>query len=233
MAPRPHHPEGHAAPPVRASTGHRFAAWGVLVCLASSALTLALAPLLMPDSYSWIANSTSESAAQGVDGAWLARMGFLLLGFGVLWLATLGPLAWRRSATALHMAFGVSLIANAAFATRSWDASAQFDGTEDLLHSLASAATGFAFTLGVLAVLLRRAREQSRPWIVEMLAITVVVVLLFGMGIWDDAEGVLQRGIFLTAYVWYGIEAWRLIDARSKQDSRTGSSTTAHAPGSP
>jgi hypothetical protein len=50
----------------------------VIVLLLAAMAALALAPLLMPDSYSVLGHSVSESAAQGVDGAWLARLAFLL-----------------------------------------------------------------------------------------------------------------------------------------------------------
>jgi hypothetical protein len=56
----------------------------VLSCLTVSALALAVAPMLMPESYSWVVHTTSESAAQGVNGAWLARLGFVAFGFAVL-----------------------------------------------------------------------------------------------------------------------------------------------------
>ena len=58
---------------------HRWPTGGSLaVCglLAGAILALGLAPLAMPDSYSWIELGTSESAAQGTDGAWVARTGF-------------------------------------------------------------------------------------------------------------------------------------------------------------
>ncbi|HET9901772.1 MAG TPA: hypothetical protein VFR46_12025 [Actinomycetes bacterium] len=58
-----------------------------MVGLALSAIALGAAPALMPDDYSWIGHTTSESAAQGVSGAWLARLGFLLFGLSAIWLA--------------------------------------------------------------------------------------------------------------------------------------------------
>lgn len=59
---------------------------GPIALFVVSAVCLATAPLLLPSSYSWVVQTTCESAAQGVEGAWLARMGFLLWGFvlGVL-----------------------------------------------------------------------------------------------------------------------------------------------------
>src|SRR3972149_9736058 len=52
-----------------------------------SLLALLLAPSLMPASYSWFRHTTSVSAAQGISGAWLARLGFLLFGFALFRLS--------------------------------------------------------------------------------------------------------------------------------------------------
>jgi hypothetical protein len=74
--------------------GIRAVAGAVLVGLCSSAAALAAAPALMPPSYSWISHTMSESAAQGVSGAWLARLGFLLLGLSVMALAFAATPDW-------------------------------------------------------------------------------------------------------------------------------------------
>ena len=74
----------------------RAGALVVLVGFAASVAVLAAAPALMPAGYSWVSQTTSESAAQGVQGAWLARLGFLLFGLSVILLATLCRDRWGR-----------------------------------------------------------------------------------------------------------------------------------------
>ena len=69
---------------------------GVLTLLLLSATAIAVAPLAMPEGYSWISNAISESAAQGQERAWVARLGFLLYGFAVLWLVVLAHGRWGR-----------------------------------------------------------------------------------------------------------------------------------------
>jgi hypothetical protein len=66
----------------------------VLTGLAASAVALATAPALMPSGYSWVSQTTSESAAQGVQGAWLARIGFVVLGLSVILLTTFRQQRW-------------------------------------------------------------------------------------------------------------------------------------------
>ena len=79
------------------STGEPRAA-AVMSGLAASAAALAMAPALMPAGYSWVSQTTSESAAQGLSGAWLARLGFLLFGLSVLLLADVDRRGWGRGA---------------------------------------------------------------------------------------------------------------------------------------
>jgi hypothetical protein len=92
---------------------------GVLL-LAISLRALLLAPSQMPASYSWLRHTTSESAAQGVPGAWLARLGFLVFGLTVVWISNRLQGRWSVPVRLMHAAFGVLMTATAAFSTRPW-----------------------------------------------------------------------------------------------------------------
>ena len=109
---------------------------GVLSLLILSAAALLLAPLSLPEGYSWIVHSTSESAAQGLKGAWVGRLGFLLMGFAVLWLADIARPKWGRWGSILLGCFGVMMLATAAFSHKPWLPDVAWDPFEDLLHSL-------------------------------------------------------------------------------------------------
>jgi hypothetical protein len=172
-----------------------------------SAASLGVGPLLMPATYSWIANTTSESGAQGVEYAWVARLGFLAFGFAVLWLAVAQSRSWARAAQWLHVAFGVFMTATAAFSHRSWIAGAQFDPIEDALHSFTATAMGFAFSLGVLARLLQRARKREPGRTLDAIALVTATVIPVVMARFGGLDGVSQRLMFLVAYLWYMREA--------------------------
>ena len=108
----------------------------------------------------------------------------------------------------LHGAFGVLMVATAAFSHRPWENAAPFDATEDLLHSIAATAMGFAFAFGVAAVAFRHGFSRwPRP--LDLPAIAAAVVLPLGMSALPDYAGLLQRLMFLVAYIWYGFEAFR------------------------
>ena len=176
--------------------------------LIGSALALTAAPAAMPDTYSWIRHTTSESAAQGVSGAWIARLGFLLFGLAVAWLAVDDRRAWPPITRGALVAFGVSMVATAAFSTRPWWSGAAFDPTEDLLHSITATTMGFAFAIGLAAHAVTRRGDRARL-AVDVLGITASVVLPLAMSILPDWAGLLQRLMFAIAYAWFIVDVLR------------------------
>lgn len=175
----------------------------LLAMLALSAAALALAPLAVADDYSWLAHTTSESAGQGTSGAWLARSGFVLFGLAVGAIAYRRRASWGAAATAAQTAFAILLLMAADFSSRTWDPAASFDQTEDALHSVAATAMGFAFVIAVLLVLARRTRLDWRRSL-DLVAIAAATLLPLAMLAWPDVDGLVQRGMFAIAYIWYG-----------------------------
>lgn len=194
----------------------------VLGALGLSVVALAVAPLVLPADYSWISQTTSEAAAQGTHGAWMARLGFLLFGLAVVVLATAAEQRWGAAGAALHGAFGGLMAAAAAFSHRAWQAGRDFDRNEDLLHSLAASAMGVAFAAGVVAAAVVAARRGlPRGKALDIVAVTASVVLPLGMTALPQVDGVLQRLMFGVAYVWYAREALGLLRRRREQLART------------
>lgn len=176
--------------------------------LSLSLLAVVVAPSLMPDSYSIIEHSVSESAAQGVEGAWLARLGFLCLGLAVLLCAQLSGHRWGLWGRAAHRLYGVAMLGAAAFSHRPW-LDVPFDAFEDYLHSASANAVGFGFTVGVVLVALRRSRGELVSRVFDWTAVTIAVgfsILMFNV---DGIAGLVQRIMFLVGYAWYGAEAVR------------------------
>lgn len=178
----------------------------ILVGLALSALALTLAPLLMPDSYSWIVNTTSESAAQGVSGAWLARLGLGTFGLAVLALAGSHRL-WSPAARYTHIGFGVLMTVTAVASTKPWVAGVPFDAAEDQIHSFAATAMGFAFAFGIVLVVLGK-RGSIRPIrALDVIAILASIAIPLSMTALPEYAGILQRLMFVVAYIWYAAAA--------------------------
>lgn len=188
---------------------------GILVAmLVGSGVCLATAPLLMPDSYSILKNAISESAAQGVEYAWVARLGFLLLGFAVLILANVAGSRWGVWGRLVFRLYGVAMIGNAVFSHMPWE-DVPYDALEDLLHSVTAGATGMSFIAGVLIVMSRRGPGHTAPRVFDALAIVaalVISMLIFNM---ETIAGLIQRIMFGIAYFWFGFEALRSASSAS------------------
>jgi hypothetical protein len=186
---------------------------GTLVILFLSMAGLLFAPLLMPQDYDWVSNAISEAAAQGIHGAWLARLGFVLYGMAVIWLTASQRGVWSLAARGCHLLFGVFMVCAAAFSIRPWAEAAPFDPTEDFLHSFAATAMGFAYTLGVLLVFLQRPKTEFRWRMFDLVAAVVATVFPLMMLALPEIHGLIQRTMFLVSYLWYGKEALRLARA--------------------
>jgi uncharacterized membrane protein YhaH (DUF805 family) len=112
-------------------------------------------------------------------------------------------------AAPLHLTFALSMLATAAFSARSWEPGMSFDETEDLLHSAAASLMAIAFSVGVLVLVVRRARDELQQRPLDVVAIAASVLISIGMGVWGDSAGALQRTMFLVLYAWYVSEAIR------------------------
>lgn len=179
----------------------------VVGLLLASFLALLLAPTQMPASYNWLQHTTSESGAQGITGAWLARLGFLLFGLAVLGETAVLRKQWSLPVRFFLGAFGVFMTAVAAFSARPWLPNLPFDPVEDWLHSFAASGMGFAFALGV------GLRWWQRPWqsklrLVDFGVVATAVFIPLAMSLLPDWAGLLQRLMFTIAYLWYGLEMW-------------------------
>lgn len=146
----------------------------------------------MPEGYSWVTHTISESAAQGIEGAWLAN--------------TLDTV-WARGAVWLHTSFGVFMVATAAFSHQPWIAGIPYDRFEDTLHSFAATAMGFAFSLGVVIRLWQRAEHDRFGRLLDIIALVAATAIPLLMFYNSTIAGLVQRIMFLVAYIWYGTQA--------------------------
>ena len=191
----------------------RRSAWAVVLLLASSALCLLVAAMVMPTPYSWFSNAISESAAQAQRGAWVARLGFLLFGVAVLWLAALRKTVWARATTWMLLAFALCMLGTAAFSHKPWLPNVPFDPFEDGLHSLTATSMGFAFSFGVLARLLQRGPDDGWTRAGDVVALIAASALSPLGEVWPPLAGLFQRALFAVAYAWFIGEALAVRDA--------------------
>jgi len=182
-------------------------ALAVIPLLILSGTLVVVAAWSMPEDYSWRRLSISESAAQGQQHAWVARLAFLCFGAGVLLLALAMRDRWPRITYACHLVFAAAMAGAAAFSHSPWQAGVPADPVEDFLHSICATGMGFAFCIGVTARLVQRGRETGRRWMLDATALFAAAALPLVLASAPEVGGLMQRTMFAISYVWFGREA--------------------------
>ncbi len=178
----------------------------VLGLVVASLISVAVAPLLMPASYSWVEHTVSATAAQGLDHAWLTRLGFLLQALAVLLLVELARERWGVWGRSLHRLYAISVVAAAIFSQSQWEP-LPFDVLEGFLHSAAAFGAGIGFTVGVLVIRFRRAPHPGWIRLLDLVAVAAALVIPLIMFYVPTVAGAAERLMFIIAYLWYGTEA--------------------------
>jgi len=179
-----------------------------IASFAASAALVLVAAVLMPPGYAWQSHSISESAAQGLEHAWVARLAFLLFGAGVLGVCAAQREKWSFVTYWANVIFAACMFGAAAFAHAPWLAGVPTDRLEDALHSVSATAMGFAFSAGVLARLLQRTGRARIGRMLDILALVAATTLPLVLATQSASGGLAQRSMFAVAYLWYGHEAW-------------------------
>jgi sulfite exporter TauE/SafE len=190
-----------------AAVNRRSLALWIIALLVLSAVAVLVAAAAMPPGYSWRTHSISESAAQGLQHAWIARLAFVGFGAAVLALSLAMRTIWARSVYWMHLAFAAFMLQTAAFSHKPWMDDAPFDDIEDILHSVTADGMGLAFCIGVFARFVQRGRDQQLRRVFDIVAVVLATAMPLVLATSAVGGGVAQRLMFAIGYVWYAMEA--------------------------
>lgn len=183
----------------------RIILWLSAGLLLAALVAVAVAPLLLGPDYDPVRRSISESAAQQTAGAWLGRLGLFLSGLGVLGVTLLRASAWRAVPTVAIALFGTFWMLTAVFSTASWRPGTAIDSSESTVHSMLASAMA-VIVVGTLVIGLRRSRDDypTPTWRTATLLFAVAATVLpLGAAVFPEIGGILQRLMFLIAYLWF------------------------------
>lgn len=190
----------------------RLSAYGLIRlsrgALVVSMITLAVAPRFVPDTYSMVEHTLSESGGQGVDGAWVFRMSLILAASAVVTITSSAKQFWS-STTRWWLntyAFGVVLLA--IFPESPFDPG-PYNEMVATLHTASGAIAAIAFMLGIATVSISRPRRETWTRVFDWIVIAAVAVIPQVMLV-VTYPGALQRAMVLLGYVWLLIETTRI-----------------------
>jgi hypothetical protein len=177
-----------------------FLAWGGIAVMVAAIL---LGPLASPPEFSWLRHSTSEQAAQHLQGAWIMRTGFAAFGIGTVGAAFLQT-GGRGMVRAALVVFGLGMVAAAIWSNAPILPDVPADMREDWAHSVASGVVGAAFATACVARLFVPGgnRRDALAW----LGLAASVILPLVMVEVPAIHGVAQRVMFGISFVFIARE---------------------------
>ena len=179
----------------------------VLVLFAASAVALLAAPSVMPRGYSWTRHVVSDMASQGVDGAWLARAGFVASALAILLLAVLSRLEWSRAARTLHTLYAAAILLLVVFSRRPWTGG-RYNALENNVHSALAIIAGVLFALGIIVVAWNRPLRSRMRVVDAAVVLSLIVLPLLMLGA-ESIAGVTERIMVALGFMWYAVEVVR------------------------
>ncbi len=174
----------------------------IQLCLVASALLLAIVPAFLGAEYDWLTHTTSESAAQNTERAWIARTAFALYAVAILMLSFSSPPPSRLR----YLPFAVSMMLVAIWSHRPYLDGRTFDPVEDSLHSAAATLVGLSFVVAVISSLLAGKRRPRPAVAFDAAAVVASAVIPLIMANAEPIRGLAQRIMFLMSYVWFIVE---------------------------
>lgn len=177
--------------------------------LAASLVIVVVRPFFLPDGYSWLSNTISESGGQDMTGNWLLRLAliFVAASVGIIWV--LARDIWGRWASAAMALYVISTLGAAIFLDGPWHDGA-FNRLEAFLHTSAVVGAGIGFVAGVFLIRLGGSERSERARGFDWLVVAVTLPLPVVMEMFNDFAGLLQRIVVALGYSWWFAEILRV-----------------------
>jgi hypothetical membrane protein len=147
--------------------------------------------------YDWTKNTISDLGAQGYEKKLIMQIGFLA--FGVI-LATgifLNGLSWR---TAPILIYGISVALTGIFCTKPFTDLPSFSIIDSRFHSAFAQIAGVTFSIGILVQIFFSTNNNLKY--THLLFFIIVVGLSASFGLVKNYQGIAQRLLYLTSFLW-------------------------------
>ncbi|MGB7861311.1 MAG: DUF998 domain-containing protein [Acidimicrobiia bacterium] len=190
----------------------RLSAYGLISlsrgALVVSMMMLAVAPWFVPDTYSVVAHTLSESGGQGVDGAWVFRLGLIFAASAVVTITSTARAVWSPTARWWMNTYAFGVVLLAIFPESPFDPG-PYNEMVQTLHTASGAIAAIAFILGIATVSISRPHRETWTRAFDWIVIAAVAVIPQVMLV-VTYPGALQRAMVFLGYVWLLIETMRI-----------------------
>jgi len=158
---------------------------------------ICIAQIYSSNPYDWTRNTISDLGAQAYDKKLIMQLGFLVFGILLVLGILLQGLSWRNLPILIY---GLCIALTGVFCTKPFFPTEHYLELESNIHSVLAKLAGIAFTLGIL-IQTFYASNKTEKWL-HVLFFTLVISLSASFGLFKTYQGILQRLLYLTSFIW-------------------------------
>jgi hypothetical protein len=160
-------------------------------------LAIVVAQIFSTNNYDWTKNTISDLGSQGYDRKYIMQFGFLAFGLALTIGSLFKGLTWR---TTPILVYGLCIGLVGVFCTKPFFQIDTYSASQATIHSALAQTAGVAFTLGILIQLFYSADKREK-W-THFVFLVLVVALSAAFGIVKNHQGIVQRFLYLTSFIW-------------------------------
>jgi hypothetical membrane protein len=160
-------------------------------------LAIIIAHIFSTNNYEWTRNTISDLGSQGYDRKLIMQFGFLAFGLILSVGILMNGLTWR---TIPILIYGLCVGLTGIFCTKPFFNVHNYSVPQATIHSTLAQLAGITFTLGILSQLFYSA-DKSEKWI-HLVFFILVVALSASFGLLKNYQGIIQRLLYLTSFIW-------------------------------
>jgi hypothetical membrane protein len=168
-----------------------------IISTAFFVLAILVAHIFSTNNYEWTKNTISDLGSQGYDRKLIMQFGFLAFGLTLSAGILANGLTWR---TTPILIFGLCVGLTCIFCTKPFFNQDNYSSSQATIHSALAQIAGATFTLGILVQLFYTA-DKNGKWI-HFIFFILVVGLSASFGLVKNYQGIAQRLLYLTSFVW-------------------------------
>ncbi|MDX2174435.1 MAG: DUF998 domain-containing protein [Bacteroidota bacterium] len=168
-----------------------------IISTALFTMAIVVAHIFSTNNYEWTKNTISDLGSQGYNRKLIMQFGFLAFGVTLSVGILINGLTWQ---TTPFLIYGLCVGLTGVFCTKPFFNLDNYSATQATIHSILAQIAGVSFTLGIL-VQLSYSVNKSEKWI-HFVFFILVVSLSATFGLLKNYQGIVQRLLYLTSFIW-------------------------------
>lgn len=168
-----------------------------MISTASFVLAIVVAHIFSTNNYDWTKNTISDLGSQGYNRKFIMQFGFLAFGLTLSAGVLVNGLTWR---TIPILIYGLCVGLTGVFCTKPFFNLNNYSTSQAAIHSKLAQLAGITFTLGILNQIFYSS-DKKEKWM-HLLFVLLVVGLSSIFGFAKNYQGIAQRFLYLTSFIW-------------------------------